>query len=269
MSSNGGTENSASYLEKLSTEDIWMIASLCDHLTLVALASTSSHMRFKVLPRIHKKTRFVGNQDSLERQFTDFLGHQTPINPRVYSTISSATISVFKKPEENLLWAGLYASANSRPILPETRRTLPIFEALQAMPNLRSLSLHLKFLTQLQELELYDSMQEAGHTEIQYLRIDSSMHTDHAVKLEQLQYIPPSVKRLAVTLHLETKNPMVWIPSLCVENIRHIIRLNSGLEELILRDSEKNFGPFGPSAIKDGRGWIRFSRTLSLKLPRN
>lgn len=183
---------------------------------------------------------------------------------------SSATISVFKKPEENLLWAGLYASANSRPILPETRRTLPIFEALQAMPNLRSLSLHLKFLTQLQELELYDSMQEAGHTEIQYLRIDSSMRVmekllgscpalttldiDHAVKLEQLQYIPPSVKRLAVTLHLETKNPMVWIPSLCVENIRHIIRLNSGLEELILRDSEKNFGPFGPSAIKDGRG---------------
>lgn len=138
------------------------------------------------------------------------------------------------------------------------------------MPNLRSLSLHLKFLTQLQELELYDSMQEAGHTEIQYLRIDSSMRVmekllgscpalttldiDHAVKLEQLQYIPPSVKRLAVTLHLETKNPMVWIPSLCVENIRHIIRLNSGLEELILRDSEKNFGPFGPSAIKDGRG---------------
>ncbi|CAH0028670.1 unnamed protein product [Clonostachys rhizophaga] len=272
MSRNGITESLPSYFEELPTETIWMIASLCNHKTIAALAATSSHIRLKVLLRIHRKIRLTGHQNSLEGQLNDFLEHHTPIKPRVCSTstIRSATISVFEKPEENIIWAGLYAGANSRPTLLETRRTLPISEVLQAMPNLRSLSLHLKFLDPLQELELYDGMQKAGDTEVQYLRIDSSMRVmekllgscpalttldiDHAVTLEQLQNIPPSVKRLAVTLHLDTNNSMVWIPSLCVENIRHIVRLNSGLEELILRDSEKNFSPFDRSAIEDGRG---------------
>lgn len=129
-----------------------------------------------------------------------------------------------------------------------------ILEALQTMPN---------------EAELYHRMLFEGATEIQYLQISSStrvmrrllqtcpalttLEIGPGFKMGRLHEIPPTVKRLGVTLHVESHlSSSVWIPSLKVENIRHIVRLNSCLEELILRDYEKNKTPFHPFSIKDG-----------------
>ncbi|CAH0049950.1 unnamed protein product [Clonostachys solani] len=234
-------------------------------------------MRFKVLPLIHKKVWFSGQQYSLRAQLTNFLGHQTPVRPRIYSTVSSATISVFSKPSKRGTWADLYTDSSPNNVAGGL--SLRISETLQAMPNLRSLSLYLSFLNLSQEFELYHRMLVAGATEIQYLRIRSSMRVTerflrtcpalttldicHAVELGQLRRIPPSVKRLAVTLYVEPDGcSSIWIPSLRAENIRRIARLNSGLEELILRDSEKNNSPFHSSAIADGGLDALFRDTL-------
>ncbi|CAI6095541.1 unnamed protein product [Clonostachys chloroleuca] len=261
MPNNRRTENVVSYFEKLPTEVIWMIASLCDHGTIVALASTSSHMRFKVLPLIHKQVVFWGQQDSLKKLLADFSGCQPLIKSRIYSIVSSAIIVVLPKPGQR----GLRADRDDKADGLAER----ILEALQTMPNLRSLSLHLRYMNYFQEAELYHRMLFEGATEIQYLQISSStrvmrrllqtcpalttLEIGPGFKMGRLHEIPPTVKRLGVTLHVESHlSSSVWIPSLKVENIRHIVRLNSCLEELILRDYEKNTIPFHPLSIKDG-----------------
>ncbi|CAG9970743.1 unnamed protein product [Clonostachys byssicola] len=255
MAGSDGIEHRVSCFEKLPTETIWMIASLCDHWDIVALASTSSHMRSKVIPLIHKKVRIVAQQDSPNEQLADFLGRQPPINSRISSTISKGGPP--HRYDRHARDDGADGLAQQ------------LFEALQSMPKLRSLSLHLTCMSDSQEPELYRRMLVAGATEIQYLRICASTRVTrrllqtcpalttldfcHGFELGQLHEIPPTVKRLAVTLYVESHlSSSVRIPSLKVENIRHIVRLNSGLEELILRDLEKNKTPFDPRSIETG-----------------
>ncbi|VUC33877.1 unnamed protein product [Clonostachys rosea] len=140
MSDNGGTENLGSSFERLPTETLWKIASFCNHWDIVALASTSSGMRFKVLPLVHKKGSLLGRQYSLRQQLTDFLGHKPSVDSRVYTTIrSSAAIAVQERPHDRGLWTDLYL--DTAPNQFASQLPSRIFAALQAMPNLRSLSL--------------------------------------------------------------------------------------------------------------------------------
>ncbi|VUC33876.1 unnamed protein product [Clonostachys rosea] len=108
-------------------------------------------------------------------------------------------------------------------------------------------------------------MQRAEITGIQYLRINSSMRVTgtllqtcpalttldicQSVQLWKLQDVPPSVKRLALTLNDDCYG--IGIPSLRVDYIRDIIRRNSGLEDLILHDAKKAHEPFTLNDIKD------------------